>query len=205
MITNAKDRPINEPVLLGMDSALRGLYRNIKYFAVEKKVQDFLVTETLTGVNFRGVIQPLKPAALMMKPEGQRGWKWFTIHAGIGVVFKNDDVIYIGNIRYRIMELFDWSIYGFVEYHMVQDYQDRSNSPPIADATFQKYIQDLVFTSPLVRSIDVSGTIDDANAAIWQLFDSDNEEQIGAIQVLSSTTIQVTVSQAGTYRAIGGF
>ena len=78
-------------------------------------------------ITFQGVWQPLKDEQLQFKPEGQRSWSWFWIHAVAGTLNLNtaDKIIFNGE-RYKVMDKKDYSLNGFVEYHVVRDYEQRN-------------------------------------------------------------------------------
>ena len=77
-------------------------------------------------ITFQGVWQPLKDEQLQFKPEGQRSWSWFWIHAVAGTLNLNtaDKIIFNGE-RYKVMDKKDYSLNGFVEYYVVRDYEQR--------------------------------------------------------------------------------
>lgn len=82
----------------------------------------------VTQIGFNGVIQPLSPKNIALKPEGQRAWEWLQIHclAGALNLTTNDQIIYLG-LDYKVMAVNDYSLNNYIEYHIIRDYQD----PPI--------------------------------------------------------------------------
>lgn len=93
---------------------------------LEKVIQDVdgfgLVYEHKVTLTFKGMIQPLSPKALMLKPENLRAFTWLQIHCFSGANLNDNDLIeYAGN-RYKIMALLDYSLNGFIEYHAVADF-----------------------------------------------------------------------------------
>ena len=96
---------------------------------ITKTTINFQVVETTTPMQFQGVVQPFTAQQLSIKPEGERSWKWYTIHAWPALSLVPDDVLVDqSGTQYRIMEKFDFKEYGYVLYHAVQDY---SGSGPI--------------------------------------------------------------------------
>lgn len=79
----------------------------------------------VTKISFRGVIQPLSPKQIALKPEGQRAWEWLQIHCLSGSLnlTTNDQIIYNGQ-DYKIMATNDYSLNGYIEYHLIRDYQN---------------------------------------------------------------------------------
>lgn len=99
----------------------------MKRITLTRRVQtvedDGLVVENDVPFTFRGTIQPLSPKQIALKPEGQRAWQWLQIHCmGSNALEPNDRIIYQGKL-YKVMGQNDYSLNGFVEYHVVQDYQ----------------------------------------------------------------------------------
>jgi len=95
---------------------------------LEKVYQDIVegdFTYTTKKINFKGVWQPLRDESLELKPEGQRSWEWIWIHAVAGTLnLETADKIIFNKKRYKVMEKKDYSLNGFVEYHLVRDYKD---------------------------------------------------------------------------------
>lgn len=84
-----------------------------------------IVTNNQTSMTFQGVIQPLSPQQVMLKPEGQRAWTWLQIHCFSGPqnLTTNDLVTYNG-IEYKIMGVLDYSLDNYIEYNLIKNYQD---------------------------------------------------------------------------------
>lgn len=89
---------------------------------VLKSQVGFQTQETAVETNFQGVWQPFTAQQLRMKPEGQRAWKWFQLHAHPQLILNPDDIVKFQNQNYRVMTKQDYSQYGFVEYHLTNDY-----------------------------------------------------------------------------------
>ncbi len=124
IISNANSIRLNQNTgtLPDMEDAMRSWFQPMIFTRVQKTVKNSLVVETKTDISFSGVWQPFTAQQLKQMPEGQREWKWFTVHAQIGLSLKPDEiVIYLGN-SYRVMEKLDYEIYGYNEYHLVEDY-----------------------------------------------------------------------------------
>jgi hypothetical protein len=68
------------------------------------------------------VWQVLTDKKLMMKPEGQQAWDWFMVHSQPQLNLEVDNVIIYRSKQYRVMAKKDYSLYGYIEYHLVDDY-----------------------------------------------------------------------------------
>lgn len=110
------------------------------FLAVVKEVIDFRVVETIGGVPyggggygmgpyggavdlsgvFEGVLQPLPDRRLLIKPEGQRTWKWWTLWARKALVL-DDVVVDKEGLSYRIMSVKDWSNSDYFEYDLTEN------------------------------------------------------------------------------------
>lgn len=74
---------------------------------------------------FQGVIQPLSIKQLMLLPEGERAWQWYMIHCQNGALDLNvNDKIEYRSKVYKVMKFNDYTLNGYVEYHVVEDYQN---------------------------------------------------------------------------------
>lgn len=124
IIQNGRNTPLNanSGTVPNVGDALLDWFQPMIFGVVTKTVQNFQAVETQVQVNFQGVIQPLTERQLMLKPEGQRAWSWFWVHADPSLILETDsDIVYLGK-QYRVMSNKDYSLYGYIEYHLVQDY-----------------------------------------------------------------------------------
>lgn len=124
MILNAKDVSLtsNPGTLPNMQAALLDYFQAMTFTVITKAVVDHESVETRTQTSTRGVWQPLSPQKVMMKPEGQRHWKWQQIHAVPDLVLEVDSVIEKNGEKFRIMDRLDYREYGYVEYHAQGDF-----------------------------------------------------------------------------------
>ncbi len=123
-IRNASDIPLNirQGTVPDVSGAILDWFQAMTFTVIAKSISAFQVVETPTVVNFRGVIQPLSGRQIMMKPEGQREWDWLLLYSDTALQLNIDDVVtYIG-VQYRVMAKKDFSLYGYMDYHIVEDY-----------------------------------------------------------------------------------
>lgn len=74
-------------------------------------------------IKLKGVIQPLKPEDVALKPEEQRSWAWYQIHVKSSYTrLLNDQIIYIDKHPYKVMANKDYSRNGYIEYHIIEFY-----------------------------------------------------------------------------------
>lgn len=83
-----------------------------------------LVTYSDYNFTFRGAIQPLSPKEISLKPEGQRAWEWLQLHVFHGAPINTDDQIIYNKKLFKVMATNDYSQSGYIEYHLVRDYQN---------------------------------------------------------------------------------
>ena len=114
------------PGLPYVSSALGAWSQWIEMFVVGKEIDEYNVIESRVPFRARGIRYPMKAQSLMMRPEGERAWKWETLlvipteqrlEVGDEVMFGADDT------RYRIVAKRDWSEYGYIEFDMCQGYE----------------------------------------------------------------------------------
>lgn len=124
-IGNAKDIKLNQNsgTMPDVSDALLDWFQKMTFTTVVKTIVDFQVVETPTDVDFIGVWQPFGPRQLQMLPEGERQWKWFTCHSQIQLPLTPDQVITYLDTQYRVKDVLDYSLNGYYEYHLVEDYE----------------------------------------------------------------------------------
>lgn len=128
MIMNGKDFKIGaQSNLPDVSDALLDWFQNMTFDLITKTITDYDLTETATTVSTKGVRQPFSAQQLSIKPEGQRAWKWETLHCLPNVKLNPDDIVVFNGVRYRVMEKLDYSEYGYLEYHIIQDYTAATN------------------------------------------------------------------------------
>ncbi|MDE2019615.1 MAG: hypothetical protein KGJ13_04690 [Patescibacteria group bacterium] len=90
---------------------------------VTKTQSDYDTIETSTDLHyFSAIIQPIPPTRLLVKPEGQRTWKWFRLWAQERL--KLDDYVADGNGKqYRVMTKQDWDLGGGQPATAVNEYE----------------------------------------------------------------------------------
>lgn len=123
-IYNAASKPISfkQGTVPDVSGALQDYYQQMVFELVEKTVSGFQVIENSDPINFRGVVQPFTERQLLLKPEGQRAWSWFLLHADTALTLNVDDVVLWLGKQTRVMTRKDFALYGYVEYHLVQDW-----------------------------------------------------------------------------------
>ncbi len=128
MIMNGKDFKIGaQSNLPDVSDALLDWFQNMTFDLITKAITDYDLTETATTISTKGVRQPFSAQQLSIKPEGQRAWKWETLHCLPNVKLNPDDIVVFNGVRYRVMEKLDYSEYGYLEYHIIQDYTAATN------------------------------------------------------------------------------
>lgn len=125
-IFNASSIPLSQTTgtLPNVQAGMANWFQSITFIQIVKTVVNFKVVETTTSIDFQGVIQPFTAQMLELKPEGQRNWIWKTLHAYPGTLLVPDDEGTIQGQNYRVMQKLNYQEYGYIEYHIVQDYQD---------------------------------------------------------------------------------
>jgi hypothetical protein len=145
-ITNAANFPLNfrAGTVPDVSGALTDWFQPMAFVRVQKSAVGYQALETGIVTNFRGVIQPLSARRLILKPEGQRAWSWFQLHADTSLVLSVDDVVMYQGVQTRVMAKSDFQIYGYVEYELVQDYT--LSGPTIVTPPYASVIGGLAYT-----------------------------------------------------------
>lgn len=111
--------------LPNMANTLNGWEIPLTLEKITQSVSEGDVIQTKTKIDFMGVFQPLRNEQLQFKPEGQRSWEWYWIHAKSGTLnLQTQDKIIFENKRFKVMSVKDYGLYGYIEYEVVRDYQD---------------------------------------------------------------------------------
>lgn len=124
LIQNGSNVPLNaqQGTVPNVSGAMFDWFQQCTFVVVSKSVSAFQVVEVGESVEFWGVVQPLTGRKLEIKPEGQRNWNWIWIHSQVQLPLTTDDVIQYLGIQYRVMSQKNFSIYGYYEYELVEDY-----------------------------------------------------------------------------------
>lgn len=124
----AKNRSLTNN-MPNMAETLTGWEVPLTLIKITQSIIEGDAVKTETKINFMGVWQPLRDEQLISKPEGQRSWEWVWIHAKSGQLnLKTQDKVIFNSKRYKIMSVKDYSLNGFVEYELVRDYEESSNT-----------------------------------------------------------------------------
>ena len=112
-----------------MRNTLNGWEVPISLVKITQSISEGVSTLTEENISFMGVWQPLRAEQLQSKPEGQRSWEWVWIHAKSGELnLQTADKVIFNNKRFKVMNVKDYSLNGFIEYELVRDYQDNAES-----------------------------------------------------------------------------
>lgn len=123
-IVNGNTKTISEcgGSLPNLSDALTGWYQPMTVEVITKSVVDFQLSESAVTKTIKAVRQPFSSKQLILKPEGQRAWSWETMHTT--EEFSVDDIFVYKGIRYRVMQKWNWTEYGYFEYHIVQGFTE---------------------------------------------------------------------------------
>ncbi len=123
-IANGCDQPLfsKQGSVPDVSGAMQDYYQSLVFDPVGKVVNGFQVVETGAPISFQGVIQPFTERQLLLKPEGERAWTWLTIYADPVLQLQVDDIVNWNGTQTRIMGRTDFSLYGYMLYHAIQDW-----------------------------------------------------------------------------------
>ena len=111
-------------VLPDVSDTLTGWEVDIEGVFVEQETVDDEIIEEKTIKRLKGTLQPLRTQEVVLKPEGQRAWEWYQIHVKSSYpLLRTEQKIRIANTNYKIMAVKDYTLYGYIEYHTVKDYE----------------------------------------------------------------------------------
>ena len=123
-MNNAANRSFTgrQGTLPDVSGAMTDYFQPMIFETLTKTTVGFEVLETASPLNFRGLIQPLTERQLFFKPEGQRAWSWYLLHADPSLTLDVDDVVNWNGQQTRVMSRKNFDEFGYVEYHLVQDW-----------------------------------------------------------------------------------
>jgi hypothetical protein len=122
-IFNASSRPLNQVTgtVPDVSGALKDWFQPLTYEPVTKTNAAFQVIETGAPVSFWGLIQPIKRNLDLMEV-GQRAWTWLRLIAEPTIMLEVDDVVLFNGVQTRVMTKNDFSLYGYCEFSLIQDF-----------------------------------------------------------------------------------
>lgn len=125
-IVNAKDKKTNDlsSGLPDVAGAIDVILQPTRAVIVQKQQIAGRTQEVPIEISTKASVQPFTAQQLSIKPEGLRAWKWFSIFCLRNADLKPGDAFIIKGMRYKIMEKYDWSAYGYFKYDAMEDYQD---------------------------------------------------------------------------------
>lgn len=106
-----------------MSTTLNGWMKPFTLIIITQTNIDGIPTDGERSVTYRGTVQPLNPEQVNIKPEGQRSWEWLQIHVQLSDnPLANDDRIIYNGKKFKVMARKDYTLNGYIEYHVVKDY-----------------------------------------------------------------------------------
>lgn len=135
-LVSAKNLPLGRQsfAVPNLSAALSGLFQPMVLQVVQTILIDGYSKEVEPKtVLVKGVRQPFTAQELSLRPEGDRQWKWEKMHVDTAFILSVNDKFYFDGTPYRVKEKNDFKEYGFVEYNIVQDYEDSSDLPTAND------------------------------------------------------------------------
>ncbi len=105
-----------------MVSTLSGFNVSARFVLVKKEIDDGDIVESSKvrpPLYFQGNMMPIHPKDLLVKPEGERRFKWWTMHTTLQLQV-DDEIKDKDGLIYRVMNSSDWSQSGYYTYHIVQ-------------------------------------------------------------------------------------
>jgi len=125
-IQNARNIPLS--IKAGMVPNLQGSFQNyfqpMVFNPVTKANVVGVTQETMKPITFRGMIYPHKATYLQLLKQGERNWTWWGVISDPQLNLKNDDVIIYHGAQYRVMEFYDYRLYNFMQYILIQDWKN---------------------------------------------------------------------------------
>ena len=106
-----------------IEFAFNGWETDITLVKITRTIVDAQTVKTEEILEFKGVVQPLTPEALNLKPLESRSWEGLRIHTKIAIELETNDQVIFNGKRYKVMFKNDYKLYNYFEYHLVEDYE----------------------------------------------------------------------------------
>ena len=108
-----------------LSNVIRAYMQPLTFGLITKEIIDYKEVEVTKIIKTKGVRQPIEPGELLnIAGQGQRSWKWESLHLLPSVNMKPDDIVIFNKVKYRIKEKYDCSEYGYIEYIIAQTFED---------------------------------------------------------------------------------
>lgn len=92
----------------------------ITFTFAKKKVKDGVLTESdIADKSFEGILQPMRKRDLIIKPEGQRSWRWWTLFTEQKLE-PDSIVVDPDGFPYRVVSTGNWDNAGYGEYDLTE-------------------------------------------------------------------------------------
>ena len=105
-----------------VSDAIRQFEETLQFQIVKKAVADHQLAQSSKvrpDLWFEGILEPLHPRELLVKTEGERKFKWWTMWSDIDLnvdwIVKDEK-----GISYRVMATTDWRDGGYRQYQLIE-------------------------------------------------------------------------------------
>jgi hypothetical protein len=99
---------------------LAGLTQTLRMVRETQVVTDYEVVEPVQqDFYFEGVLEPLKPQRLLLKPEGERNWRYWDMWSEMDMPI-NTIVLDPEGVRFRVTARVPWFEAGYFQYELTQ-------------------------------------------------------------------------------------
>lgn len=121
---NARNIPIykNQGSVPKLETCLGNYLQSMTFQLVQTSVVGFESIQTFTDLKFKGTWVPFTEQDLILKPEGERSWTWFTVNALTDINLKVTDYIIYNAVKYKVMKKLDYEVYGIYTYHLIESW-----------------------------------------------------------------------------------
>lgn len=111
--------------LPNMSSTITAWFLDITFYTVKRTMQGAEWIETPgEELKTKGVVQPPSNEQLKIMPEGAWAWETLWVHCLPNIQLEPNQYIYYDGKKYKVMNKKDWVKYGYVEYMLVEAFED---------------------------------------------------------------------------------
>ena len=124
-IFNASVLTVNQAVRTQpqVGNNMQDWFVDLTFVKILREQQDSQIIEKATPFVAKGFVQPFSGRVLEIMKQGDRSWKWSSLFALPALILNVQDIVIdqMGH-PHRVQTEKDFSLYGFVRYYIIRDY-----------------------------------------------------------------------------------
>lgn len=123
---NGKDATLSQAssFLPDVSGAVSMILQPVRIGVVSTNIVNGYPEDITNWINTQAVKQPFNEEQLLIRPEGERSWQWYSIHSLPDLQLNTGDKIIFNDMTFKVMARINAVEYGYLEYHVIEYYTD---------------------------------------------------------------------------------